>query len=73
MDSNGNYQFGKSGIWKNFLVSGYKLVGQGTGNGYIQLSGDTLDSILKGIDATQGFHNVKSGIQSYQSIAGAQS
>lgn len=73
LDSNGNYQFGKSGTWKSFLVSGYKLVGQGTGNGYVQLSGDALDGVLKGIDATQGFQNVKTAIQGYQSIAGAQS
>lgn len=68
LDSNGNYQFGKSGTWKSFLVSGYKLVGQGTGNGYVQLSGDALDGILKGTDAVQGFRTYQNTIGNLQQI-----
>lgn len=68
LDSNGNYQFGKSGTWKSFLVSGYKLVGQGTGNGYVQLSGDVLDGVLKGTDAVQGFRTYQNSIGNLQRI-----
>lgn len=69
LDSNGNYQFGKSGTWKSFLVSGYKLVGQGTGNGYVQLSGDAFDGVLKGTEAVQGFNTAQKGVRDYRQLA----
>lgn len=68
----GNPQFGKANSWKGFLVSGYKMVGQGTGNDFMQLSGDAMDGVLKGKDAVEGINNIRSGIQSYRSIAGSQ-